>query len=165
MAPVFRGLGIAMVFYSVVVGIYYNMIIAYSSFYMFASFTTELPWSKCDNYWNNLNASNGPICTNTRQLSYCKDFELSNFLRNQNTSGLFAYNETFATDLLPQIYTQNCTDFASDFTCADNSVIGNTNDMIIDKVPLLDIRDFIIEMATNYRHSSMNASMADKLAI
>merc|ERR1711935_192361 len=107
MAPVFRGLGIAMGFYSVIVGIYYNMIIAYSSFYMFASFTTELPWSKCDNYWNNLNASVGPVCTTTRQLSYCTDFELSNFLRKQNASGLLAYNETFATDLLPQIYTQN----------------------------------------------------------
>jgi len=63
MAPIFRGLGIAMVFYSLMVGIYYNMIIAYSSFYMFASFTSVLPWSTCDNHWNSPELSDGKICT------------------------------------------------------------------------------------------------------
>lgn len=94
MAPLFRGLGFAMVFYSgeyipdqplnitlilVIVGIYYNMIIAYSSFYLFASFTSELPWSKCDNYWNNHNRSLGPICTNSRQQPFCANFSITEF--------------------------------------------------------------------------------------
>ena len=63
----------------VIVGIYYNMIIAYSSFYLFASFTSELPWSKCDNYWNNHNRSLGPICTNSRQQPFCANFSITEF--------------------------------------------------------------------------------------
>ena len=63
----------------VIVGIYYNMIIAYSSFYLFASFTSELPWSKCDNYWNNHNRSIGPICTNSRQQPFCANFSITEF--------------------------------------------------------------------------------------
>ena len=55
------------------------MIIAYSSFYLFASFTSELPWSKCDNYWNNHNRSLGPICTNSRQQPYCANFSVTEF--------------------------------------------------------------------------------------
>ncbi|XP_064638944.1 sodium-dependent proline transporter-like [Lineus longissimus] len=47
-APMFTGVGVAMVIVSGLVAIYYNMIIAWSLFYMFASFTSELPWSSCD---------------------------------------------------------------------------------------------------------------------
>ena len=32
--------------------IYYNMIIGWSLYYMFASFTSELPWSHCGNDFN-----------------------------------------------------------------------------------------------------------------
>lgn len=34
------------------VGIYYNMIVAWTFFYLFSSFTSKLPWSACDNWWN-----------------------------------------------------------------------------------------------------------------
>ena len=40
-----------MVFYSVIVGIYYNMIIAYAIFYFFSSLTSKLPWAGCDSFW------------------------------------------------------------------------------------------------------------------
>ena len=40
-----------MVVISTLVCIYYNMIIAYTFFYLFASFTKELPWSKCQDDW------------------------------------------------------------------------------------------------------------------
>lgn len=34
------------------VAIYYNMIIAYVLFYLFASLTSNLPWEHCGNWWN-----------------------------------------------------------------------------------------------------------------
>ncbi|OCT67680.1 hypothetical protein XELAEV_18038981mg [Xenopus laevis] len=45
--PIFEGVGITMVLISTLVTIYYNVIIAYSLYYLFASFTSVLPWSEC----------------------------------------------------------------------------------------------------------------------
>ena len=42
-----------MVCISAMVGIYYNVIIAYTVFYFFSSLTSALPWESCDNEWNN----------------------------------------------------------------------------------------------------------------
>ena len=42
---------------SFLVGIYYNMVIAWSFFYTFASFAEDVPWKTCDNPWNT--AGNG----------------------------------------------------------------------------------------------------------
>ena len=46
------GVGGAMFLVSFFVSIYYNVIIAWTFFYFFASFTTDLPWASCDNEWN-----------------------------------------------------------------------------------------------------------------
>uniref|UniRef100_H2ZHW9 Transporter n=1 Tax=Ciona savignyi TaxID=51511 RepID=H2ZHW9_CIOSA len=51
--PIFKGVGICMVILSSYVGIYYNVIIAYTVFYFFSSLTSNLPWESCDNWWNN----------------------------------------------------------------------------------------------------------------
>ncbi|XP_039272885.2 sodium- and chloride-dependent neutral and basic amino acid transporter B(0+)-like [Styela clava] len=51
--PLFKGVGICMVTLSALVGIYYNVIIAYTVFYFFSSLTNSLPWESCDNWWNN----------------------------------------------------------------------------------------------------------------
>jgi hypothetical protein len=48
-APAMKGLGHAMLVITFLVVIYYNMIIAWTIFYTFAGFTSELPWSACDN--------------------------------------------------------------------------------------------------------------------
>ncbi|XP_053329529.1 sodium- and chloride-dependent neutral and basic amino acid transporter B(0+) isoform X2 [Spea bombifrons] len=45
--PIFQGVGITMVLITTLVSIYYNVIIAYSLYYMFASFQSILPWSDC----------------------------------------------------------------------------------------------------------------------
>lgn len=46
------GCGIAMLIISVLIAIYYNVIICYTLFYLFASFASVLPWGSCNNPWN-----------------------------------------------------------------------------------------------------------------
>ncbi|KAF7244733.1 Sodium-dependent noradrenaline transporter, partial [Varanus komodoensis] len=51
--PLFKGVGYAVILIALYVGFYYNVIIAWSLYYLFASFTLgELPWTKCGNPWN-----------------------------------------------------------------------------------------------------------------
>ncbi|CAH1268019.1 SLC6A5 [Branchiostoma lanceolatum] len=51
-APMFKGVGFAMVMISFLVCIYYNVIISYILHYLFASFTSVLPWITCTNDYN-----------------------------------------------------------------------------------------------------------------
>lgn len=52
-APMFKGVGIAMVLVSGFTSLYYNMILAWSYYYLFVSFTSDLPWADCYNpEWN-----------------------------------------------------------------------------------------------------------------
>lgn len=51
MLPAGVGVGIAMAIVSAIVAIYYNVIMAYSLFYLFNSFRTVLPWTSCDPTW------------------------------------------------------------------------------------------------------------------
>uniref|UniRef100_I3M973 Transporter n=1 Tax=Ictidomys tridecemlineatus TaxID=43179 RepID=I3M973_ICTTR len=60
--PLFQGVGITMVLISIFVTIYYNVIIGYSLYYMFASFQSELPWKNCSS-WSDSNCSRTPIVT------------------------------------------------------------------------------------------------------
>ena len=51
----FSGLGMAMVSVSWLIAVYYNVIISHVMLFLFASFasvTSELPWTGCDNWWN-----------------------------------------------------------------------------------------------------------------
>ncbi|CAI9724105.1 sodium-dependent serotonin transporter-like [Octopus vulgaris] len=50
--PIFYGIGYAIGMTTFMVGFYYNTIIAWSVFYLFSSFTANLPWSSCNNTWN-----------------------------------------------------------------------------------------------------------------
>lgn len=52
LSPLFKGLGFANFLASAFVGLYYNMIIAWTIYYMFASFTSKLPWDGCSNEFN-----------------------------------------------------------------------------------------------------------------
>ena len=45
-----------MVVVSTIVSVYYNTIITWVLYYLGKSFTSELPWSDCDNWWNT------PLC-------------------------------------------------------------------------------------------------------
>ncbi|KAL9972857.1 hypothetical protein ACROYT_G019239 [Oculina patagonica] len=50
--PLFQGIGYASVVIVQFLNIYYIVILGWALFYMFASFTSKLPWSHCDNPWN-----------------------------------------------------------------------------------------------------------------
>ncbi|CAH1777630.1 unnamed protein product, partial [Owenia fusiformis] len=51
-APLFKGIGYGMVAISFLVSIYYNVLISWTLFYLFASMSNPLPWTTCDNFWN-----------------------------------------------------------------------------------------------------------------
>jgi len=55
LAPAFKGLGYAMLCATAFVSIYYNVIMAWTLYYMFTGFAAELPWSNCT-------AANSPQC-------------------------------------------------------------------------------------------------------
>ncbi|XP_055499435.1 sodium- and chloride-dependent neutral and basic amino acid transporter B(0+)-like [Leucoraja erinacea] len=70
--PILQGVGITMVLISTFVTIYYNCIIAYSLFYLFASFQSPLPWSDCFSWWGADEA-----CSRTSKDPFC-NFTLDN---------------------------------------------------------------------------------------
>uniref|UniRef100_A0AAQ4Q942 Transporter n=1 Tax=Gasterosteus aculeatus aculeatus TaxID=481459 RepID=A0AAQ4Q942_GASAC len=55
--PVFKGVGYTVIIIALYVGFYYNVIIAWSLYYLFSSMTNELPWLKCGNAWNSENCT------------------------------------------------------------------------------------------------------------
>uniref|UniRef100_A0A672ID47 Transporter n=1 Tax=Salarias fasciatus TaxID=181472 RepID=A0A672ID47_SALFA len=59
MVPLLQGVGVATVMVSLVASIYYNVIIAYSAYFMFASMQNPLPWSDCFS-WANENCTKTP---------------------------------------------------------------------------------------------------------
>ncbi|XP_015206572.2 sodium- and chloride-dependent neutral and basic amino acid transporter B(0+) [Lepisosteus oculatus] len=67
--PILQGVGITMVIVSTFVAIYYNCIIAYSIYYLFASFQSPLPWSDCYD-WSDKNCSKFPndLCNVTSEV-------------------------------------------------------------------------------------------------
>jgi len=72
LAPLFKGLGFANFFASCFVGLYYNMIIAWSIYYLFASFTSQLPWDNCANDFNS------EFCFNINDFNNCTEWRRSN---------------------------------------------------------------------------------------
>ncbi|XP_072036793.1 sodium- and chloride-dependent glycine transporter 2-like [Amphiura filiformis] len=55
MAPLFKGVGIAMLMVTTYCALYYPIIIAYIIRYMIASFSNPLPWVGCNHSWNTPN--------------------------------------------------------------------------------------------------------------
>ncbi|CDW57389.1 SNF domain containing protein [Trichuris trichiura] len=50
--PLFKGIGYCVVLIAFYVDLFYNVIIAWSLRFLFASLTANLPWATCDNSWN-----------------------------------------------------------------------------------------------------------------
>ncbi|XP_006824369.1 sodium- and chloride-dependent GABA transporter 1-like [Saccoglossus kowalevskii] len=54
LCPVFKGVGYAAVIISGLLDIYYIIIIAWTLYYLFASFASKLPWETCSHPWNTI---------------------------------------------------------------------------------------------------------------
>nr|XP_039317674.1 sodium- and chloride-dependent betaine transporter isoform X4 [Saimiri boliviensis boliviensis] len=50
--PLFQGIGLASVVIESYLNVYYIIVLAWALFYLFSSFTSELPWTTCSNFWN-----------------------------------------------------------------------------------------------------------------
>ncbi|XP_077983175.1 sodium-dependent noradrenaline transporter-like [Glandiceps talaboti] len=57
--PMFKGAGWAVVLMAYYVALYYNVIIAWSIYFLFSSFTKILPWTTCENSWNSVYCYDG----------------------------------------------------------------------------------------------------------
>lgn len=82
-APAFKGLGYGMLFVTTLVAIYYNMIIAWTLYFTFAGFTSQLPWEFCGN------AHNTMTCYNRDMAKEC----------NVGNTGLTSYWNNTCTDV------------------------------------------------------------------
>ncbi|XP_063325211.1 sodium- and chloride-dependent glycine transporter 2, partial [Pelmatolapia mariae] len=82
--PALQGCGIAMLIISVLIAIYYNIIMCWTLYYLFASLKGSLPWANCRNEWNTVE---------------CKDKDMllldSCILRDRNITSI--KNSTFCT--------------------------------------------------------------------
>jgi len=117
MAPAAKGLGYGMLMISFLVVIYYNLIIAWTIYYTFVGFTSELPWTYCGNTsltsvncfqrtqeQNCFNSSSGTqtwwnkTCTDVDEVCQHFGFELSDE-RNNETDRALCQNATGSYDL------------------------------------------------------------------
>ncbi|XP_067856781.1 sodium- and chloride-dependent neutral and basic amino acid transporter B(0+)-like [Heptranchias perlo] len=64
--PILQGVGVTMVLVSTIVALYYNCIIGYSVYYLFASFQYPLPWSNCFDWWGA-----DELCSSNQKDSFC----------------------------------------------------------------------------------------------
>ncbi|KAK6638401.1 hypothetical protein RUM44_008830 [Polyplax serrata] len=55
LCPLLKGAGLSSVVISFIMSTYYNVIIAYTIYYLFTSLNSKLPWQHCDNPWNTIN--------------------------------------------------------------------------------------------------------------
>ena len=81
MVPALKGLGYGMLVIMFLVSIYYNMIIAWTIYYTFAGFTSQLPWQYCGNDYNS------PTCFSKEMAENC----------TEGSSGLVSYYNNTCT--------------------------------------------------------------------
>lgn len=85
LAPIFKGVGYAMVISSLMVAIYYNMIIGWTLFYFFDSFRSDLQWQYCNHEFNT------PNCFSDVDYYKCKSLNSSNVFNFKT-----CYNASYA---------------------------------------------------------------------
>jgi len=100
------GTGIATVVISFFLTTYYIVIITWAAYFFFSSFTSELPWSKCNNTWNSddcwdgslnisFKTSNDSKTPSEEFFRFLNFFQLFIFLRKQLKLLLFKKGKNF----------------------------------------------------------------------
>ncbi|KAG9472196.1 sodium- and chloride-dependent GABA transporter 2-like [Eleutherodactylus coqui] len=70
--PIFEGIGYSSQVIVILLNFYYIIVLAWAFFYLFNSFTSDLPWASCNQSWNTEN---------------CIDFHKSNSTHNMTING------------------------------------------------------------------------------
>ncbi|XP_045130883.1 sodium- and chloride-dependent glycine transporter 1-like isoform X1 [Portunus trituberculatus] len=112
MAPIFSGLGWSMVAIAFFTSIFFNVILAWSFFYLIFSFYPVLPWSHCDNDFNS------PECYHEEGAALCRNQSL--FFFSQSCLSLEDY--CGLADLLPFNET-HCSNSANTSLTSTNRVV------------------------------------------
>ncbi|XP_051577523.1 sodium-dependent dopamine transporter-like [Myxocyprinus asiaticus] len=88
--PIFKGVGFTVILISLYVGFYYNVIIAWALFYLFSSFSGELPWINCNNTWNSPNCSdlNATLLNDTHKATPALEYFERGVLHLQDSTGI-----------------------------------------------------------------------------
>ncbi|XP_067094517.1 sodium- and chloride-dependent neutral and basic amino acid transporter B(0+) [Osmerus mordax] len=97
--PAMQGVGIAMVLSNVIVTIYYNVLIAYSLFYLFSSFQFPLPWSECS---SNCSITPKDICNGTAVNESLNLMLGTNSTCHSNSSTLKSASEKYWDEVVLQ---------------------------------------------------------------
>ncbi|XP_049770972.1 sodium-dependent serotonin transporter-like [Schistocerca cancellata] len=87
--PALKGVGYAICLIDVYMGMYYNTIIGWAVYYLFASFRSELPWTSCDNPWNTADCT--PVFSlarTNRSVSPAREFFERSVLELHRSDGL-----------------------------------------------------------------------------
>ncbi|GCC32759.1 solute carrier family 6 member 4a isoform X1 [Chiloscyllium punctatum] len=90
--PIFKGIGYSICIVALYVSFYYNTIIAWAVYYLYSSFTSELPWTNCNNKWNTQNCTNyflkDNVTWNKYSTSPAEEFYIRQVLQVNKSSGL-----------------------------------------------------------------------------
>ncbi|KAG1705088.1 Sodium- and chloride-dependent glycine transporter 2 [Nymphon striatum] len=108
-APIAKGVGYAMVTVSLVVCIYYNVIMSYTIFYISASFQSIVPWSICDPSWADMEtcyvrgSSNGAALNSTNITSVTNVTNVATNKTLQMQTSSQQYWERYVLEITPGI--------------------------------------------------------------
>jgi len=91
LSPMFKGLGFVNFVANAAIGLYYNMIIAWTIYYFFASFTSALPWQFCDNDYND------DKCFSFSGFKECEELRMNRTAENI-TNNIIYLNRTCIED-------------------------------------------------------------------
>lgn len=81
------GVGYTVVLIAFYTDFFYNVIIAWALYFFFSSFTSNLPWTSCNNTWNTPDCYEGHT-TDNPALNDLKTVNYTAFPPNQSFSGM-----------------------------------------------------------------------------